>query len=199
MNNIEKITERILADAQAQADELLAQAKQEAAQIKARCQAQAQAEYDRILSQGEIDAATQLQRLDSADEAQGRRAILTEKQEQLELTFQAALERLCRMDDAERASFLAQLAANNCTTGTEEVILSTADRESIGQGVVEAANLLLDSMGRKGGLTLSDTTRSTLGGLYLRSGSIETNCTFESLLRQARETESSQVAALLFS
>ena len=87
MNNIEKITERILADAQAQADELLAQAKQEAAQIEARCQAQAQAEYDRILRQGETDAAAQLQRLDSADEAQGRRAILTEKQDQLEQTF----------------------------------------------------------------------------------------------------------------
>ena len=60
--------------------------------------------------------------------------------------------------------------------------------------MVDAANALLG----KGKLTLSDKTGSFAGGLILRRGSIEANCTAELLVELCRSEMSAQIAELLF-
>ena len=73
-------------------------------------------------------------------------------------------------------------------------LLSAADRQAVGQAVVDAANA------RKAGAAfrLSDETRETGGGLVLRRGKVELNCGFTEKLRRLRQEESSAVAKLLF-
>ena len=88
---------------------------------------------------------------------------------------------------------MAALAADN-GVGDEEILLSAADRQAVGQAVVDAANT------RKPGAAfrLSDETRETGGGLVLRRGKVELNCGFTEKLRRLRQEESSAVAKLLF-
>ena len=74
------------------------------------------------------------------------------------------------------------------------MLLSKADRDAVGAAVVEAANA------KKPGAAfrLSEETRDTGGGLVLRRGRVELNCSFTEKLRQLRQEESSAVAQLLF-
>ena len=76
----------------------------------------------------------------------------------------------------------------------EDLLLSAKDREAVGPAVVKAANA------RKAGAAfrLSEETRETGGGLVLRRGRVELNCSFTEKLRQLRQEESSAVARLLF-
>lgn len=49
-----------------------------------------------------------------------------------------------------------------------------------------------------GMLTLSEETRPMAGGLILRDGRVETNCSFEVLIRLQRGALSAEVAQVLF-
>ena len=88
---------------------------------------------------------------------------------------------------------LASLAAEN-GQGGEALVFSAADRDTVGQAVVDAAN------GKKpgAGFTLAADTRETGGGVVLQRGRMEINCGFAELLRRARQEDSSAVAAVLF-
>ena len=102
-------------------------------------------------------------------------------------------QRLSSLPQAEYIDLLAALAAEN-GSGDEELLLSAKDREAVGPAVVKAANA------RKAGAAfrLSEETRETGGGLVLRRGRVELNCSFTEKLRQLRQEESSAVARLLF-
>ena len=69
-------------------------------------------------------------------------------------------------------------------TGTEEVIFSPKDRETVGKAAVEQAN---KAGGKK--LKLSGETRAIQGGFILRAENVEVNCAFDTLVRlQKAET-----------
>ena len=61
--------------------------------------------------------------------------------------------------------------------------------------VVTGASALLQGTAM---LTLSGETREMAGGLILRDGQVEVNCTFETQLRVLREEMTAEVAAILF-
>ena len=199
MNNIETITDRILSDARAEAAQILGAAQERADQIHREGQRRAEAEYDGLLASGRSEAAALLKRRVGADAMVGRSELLARKQALIAQVFDRAREELLGYDEARRVSLLAQLAVNGTRTGTEEIILSSVDRSTIGEGVVRAANLLLAGMDRKAELTLSDLSRPMEGGLYLKDGRVETNCSYDAILRRLRQTISAEVAELLFS
>ena len=120
-------------------------------------------------------------------------AVLAAKQQLIDEAFAGAAQRLSSLPQAEYIDLLAALAAEN-GSGDEELLLSAKDREAVGPAVVKAANA------RKAGAAfrLSEETRETGGGLVLRRGRVELNCSFTEKLRQLRQEESSAVARLLF-
>ena len=89
-------------------------------------------------------------------------------------------------------------ACGAALSGDEEVILSAADRGRIGQKLVAAANAALKERGLPGELKLSDETKPVSGGLLLRRGSIEVNCTLDTLLEMSRGSLDAEVASILF-
>ena len=76
--------------------------------------------------------------------------------------------------------------------GDEEIILNAADRARIGEALVKAVN----AGGAK--MKLSKETRDLIGGLILRRGSIETNCSVELLVELCRGELSAKLADVLF-
>ena len=227
MNGIEKITQRMEDDAQREINEVLTTARTQADEITRRCREQADKESAAIVARGESAAAEREKRLESMAEMESRKLVLAAKQEVLDEAFTMALEKLCTLPDEEYIELLAALAVKAARTGREKVIFSQKDRNRVGKAVVTMANdalarkvaprlpndltdtkagAILDKvvtgasaiLAGTGMLTLAEETRPIKGGIILSDGDVETNCTFETLVRLQRENISGEVAKVLF-
>lgn len=193
MNGLEKIVARMEADTQAACDALAASAAENAAAILRDCQAQADAAAQNSAQRAAAQAAAHLEHLNGSSQLACRQRVLAAKQQLIDEAFARTAQALTALPQVEYVDLLASLAAEN-GSGDEELLLSKTDRDAVGTAVVEAANA------KKPGAAfhLSEETRDTGGGLVLRRGRVELNCSFTEKLRQLRQEESSAVAQLLF-
>ena len=194
MNGIERITQRISADAQAGIDQALGEARAEAEKILAKYRAQADAEAADLDARNQKAAAEREERLAGTAQMEARKAALAAKQEMVEKAYELALKKLCSLPEEKYAAVLAELLIQASSTGKEEVIFSDKDRRKVGKAAVEQAN---KAGGKK--LTLSGETRSIPGGFILRSGSVEVNCAFDTLVRLQKAETAGDVVKELFS
>ena len=192
MKGTEKIIAHIDAETQARVDSILAEAEAKCADIKAKYEEEASRLYsDRIRDgvracQDQEDGALRISRMEA------RKSVLAVKQEMVEKSFDLALDKIIALPEDRYVAFLAGLAKNAAGTGEEEVILNARDRAAIGEKLIQAINL--------GGahMTLSDETRDIAGGLILRRGSIEANCSAELLVELCKGEMASKLADILF-
>ena len=99
-----------------------------------------------------------VQRMGRLAEMEARKSILALKQEMVDAAFAAALERICTMPQADYVAYLAKLAAQAATTGTEALVFNAKDQAACGQAVADAANALLAQQGKQARLTVSSAT-----------------------------------------
>ena len=198
MNGIDKITARIEADAAAEAAAAAQEAASQCAQIRAEAEKQAQERYWARMKQGVKAVEDRSARLASTADMEARKNILAFKQETVASVFDAARRELLSMPKADYIRFLTDKAAAAAVTGREQLVFNAADKKSTAEKVLAAANKALEKAGRTAELTIADDTGAFAGGLIVRQGSIETNCTVEALVEQAREDMAAEVAALLF-
>ena len=88
-------------------------------------------------------------------------------------------------------------AGHAAVTGHERIVINSQDR-SMGEAIVRGANAILTERGLPAGLTLSDESGDFSGGLKLREGSVEVNCTVDTLLALSRNSLDAEIAAILF-
>ena len=225
MNGIEKITGRIAADAQAEAERVLNTAREEAAKISAKYRAQADAESADLAAKNAKAAAEREERLVSMAQMEARKVQLAAKQEMVEKTYALALEKLCAMPEEQYVQVLADLLVQASSTGREEAIFSPADRDRVGKAAVAKANEILAKQAAPGVpqgdsavtsllskvatnvtamakgtamLTLSKETRPLKGGFILKDENVEVNCAFDTLVRLQRAETAGMVAKKLF-
>ena len=204
MNGIEKITGQIDADVQKEIGAALDQARAQAKEIEARYESQAQTQGEALRRKGEQDAALRRERLVDVARLEARKTLLAAKQALVGQAFDLALKKLLELPDQEYIALLAKLAVAASRTGREQVILSQKDRSRYGKQAVTMAN---DMLAKKAGpraaesagmLTLAGESRPMAGGLILRDGRVETNCSFEVLIHLQRDALSAEVARVLF-
>jgi V/A-type H+-transporting ATPase subunit E len=194
MKGTEKIIAHIQADADAQAAEILARADARCAEIRETYEQKAKEAYAERIRAGVKSNQDRLDSMDRLTKMEGRKAILALKQEMVSESFDLAADKLVSLPEAQYVAFLAKLAAKASVTGDEEIVLNARDRKAVGEKVVEAANKAL-----KGGrLTLSEKTGDFKGGLILRRGNIEANCTAEPLVDLCRDEMAAELAGVLF-
>ena len=191
MEGIEKITARIIADAEREIAEIQRENEEKIAALTAEAQSAAEQESLELLSRGRRAAEERRERLSSSA------AVECRKLELLEETFAAAVEQLCRLPREEYLALIASLAAE-AAEGGEEMILSPRDAKEFGAEAVLLSNTALRAAGKRGGLTLSAERRPITGGFILSHGDVELNCTFETLVRLQREKLEKEVADILF-
>ncbi|QOX64023.1 hypothetical protein FRZ06_12105 [Anoxybacterium hadale] len=195
MNGIEKITERIIQNAEQELAEITREAREKAEEIAARYADAARKESREILSRGQGAATERIERLEGVAMLDTRKLELSVKQELLERAFDTALDRIKGLPEKDYVLLLARLAAKASRSGYEEVLLSNEDRLKVGETVVREANGLIPGGGH---LTLAEDFRAIKGGLLLRDEDIEINCTLESLIRQLRSEMAGELAGILF-
>ena len=198
MKGIDKITSRILADAEAECAAVRSESDERCAAIKADAEKKAQEEYWRLVREGVKDTEQRVQRMDRTARLEAKKSVLNMKQEVVSKAFELAKQKIAELPERDYVGFLAREASAAAITGQEEVIFCERDRRSVGSKAVRAANDMLAARGLPGMLTLSDSTREMAGGLVLRQGDIEVNCTVDTLLELSRGELAAGVAEVLF-
>lgn len=198
MDGISRITKRIESDTDAQVQEILNDAKQRAEQEKEIFVKETEQKCAQMKAKGEKDAIERISRLKSVAELESRQMMLGAKQDMLSEAFEEALKALCALPEEQYIDLLARLAADSASDGEGEVLLSASDRARFGKKVVTRANERLKAQGISDRLKLAEETRDIKGGLYVRNGNVEANCSFETIIRMKRETLALPVAKILF-
>ena len=194
MKGTEKIIAHIKGDAQAQVDAILAQAEQQCAAIREDYEVKAKDAYGEKIRKGVKECQDKLDSVDRIGQMETRKAVLALKQEMVSKSFDMACDMIVNLPAEQYVELLAKLAAKAAVTGDEEIVLNAKDKAAVGEAVVKAANEKLSG----GKLTLSDKTGSFKGGLILRRGAIEANCTIELLVELCRGEMSAELAGVLF-
>ena len=219
MKGLDKITERILADAKERARVILEEAQSDcrtaAAEYAARADAIAKEIADRAMQEGE----QLISRARSTAAMTRRNILLAAKSEMIDETFEAAKKQICDTDYGKYRELLVALlscalmeqASDERKTlafgdevtefDTFEVLFNENDRARFGESVIEGARRVTErriGAERAAKLRLSAECADIDGGLILRYGDVETNCSLAVLLREMRRDLEGKISAILF-
>ena len=195
MKGTEKIIAHIRSDAEAECGKILAAAQEQCDAIREDFAKQAAEAYAERIRAGVKSCADDGESAARLGRMEAKKTLLALKQEMISKSFDAAEKKLVSLPEEQYVALLAKLAAAASVTGEEEIVLNAADRARVGEAVVKAAN---EKLGEKGKLTLSDATGEFDGGLILRRGNIEVNCTTALLVELCRGDMSAAIAGVLF-
>ena len=195
MKGTEKIIAHIRSDAEAKCGEILAAAQEQCDAIARDYAAQAAEAYAERIRAGVKSCADEGDSVARLARMEAKKELLALKQGMISRSFDEAAKKLVSLPEEQYVALLAKLAANAAVTGEEEIVLNAADRARVGEAVVKAAN---EKLGEKGSLTLSASTGDFDGGLILRRGNIEVNCTSSLLVELCRGEMSAAIADVLF-
>lgn len=198
MKGTEKIIAHIRADGDAEAKKILDAAAKQAEEKRAESFKAALSEYEKLMQAGNAECEDILSGSRRIAEMEAKKSVLSVKQEMISAAFDAAREEIVNMPRDKYTQFLARMAAEAAASGMEEIVLNARDKAEIGKSVCKAANELLSAKGTPGKLTVSEDTADISGGVIVRFGGIETNCSIDALIRQRRSGLSTEVAAAMF-
>lgn len=198
MKGTEKIIAHIRADGDAEAKKIIDAASKQAEEKRAESFKAALSEYEKLMQAGNAECEDILSGSRRIAEMEAKKSVLSVKQEMISAAFDAAREEIVNMPRDKYTQFLACMAAEAAASGMEEIVLNARDKAEVGKSVCKAANELLSAKGTPGKLTVSEDTADISGGVIVRFGGIETNCSIDALIRQRRSGLSTEVAAALF-
>ena len=181
----EQVTEKILADAGAEAEKIANEAKEketaEQAGLKTLAKKAGEDKQAHILAAARMDIAKEY---------------LAQKRKILDEAFDQAQQQLKNLSDDDYKTLCSKLILKAVETGDEEVIVDKNETR-IDQNFIKQINRKLGP-GFKGNLRLASEKQSLGGGFILRRGRIKNNVSLEVLLAQARKELEIELAKELF-
>ena len=219
MTGIEKLIDKILADAKADADAVLERAEESCRAIKETHAARVAAEEARLRENATKECVALITRAKSSaamakrnELLEARAAVVREayaaaEKEIRNLTSEAYLDLLVtmlkgtlkRQLKSEQESM--ELYGEDTTPDVYEVQLNRRDREQFGQALLDTikrTQVGKISMNALDKLTLSPRDARIDGGLVLKCGDVEANCSLSMLLAEVRRNTEVRVSAILF-
>lgn len=191
LNDLSTLTSRILADANEHASAVIKSAEADAAQVMDAAGKDADKAAQGILAAAQHQCEAIAERAESQSGIEQRNMQLSARRSAIDAAFSLAMEKLQSYPQDKMTAFLSSIAEKQMSDNAE-LIFNAKDRE-LGQKVCENLNAL----GKKA--VLSDTQGNFAGGFIIKEGSIETNCTFEVLIKGVAEEVETEVASILFS
>ena len=219
MHNLDKILEKILSQAQMDADRILESARQECDAIQRESEAREQSILEAARARAEREKEVAAQRAASTADMKQREILLAAKVGMLSRAFVEAENYLYALSKEDYCVFLAHLLADAAAKQVQtaqrlgemygekeaadtdfQLLLNEKDQE-LGPLIIKAAKTFLRRMSpqlEKTKITLAQETVSIRGGLILRYGDIESNCSVETVVRGMRECMEETVINILF-
>lgn len=220
MNNLDKITDRINEEARSEADSIIAAAVSRAAQITEDGEHRINDAAKMAQKTAEKETLATIERAYSAADMKKREILLGTKVGLISKAYRLAEEKILALDDTEYCIFAGHLlcdaVADRIATveklrdeyGDEEeysldfeAVFNEKDKELRAPVIVKTAKMFLKKISAELGkteITVSDDSAPISGGLILRYGDIETNCSVEAVLADIKEETEADVARILF-
>lgn len=173
---------KILEKARSQVAAISSEADGEIRNIEGNYEDRFQKEQPEILRRREIVAGLDVKKIE-----------LGVKQDSISAAFQGALAELQSLPEGRYLLFVEMLLNEAVETGKETIIVSASEKY-ITSGWIAEYNKKNDKS-----ISLSDEKRSIAGGFILQQGDIETNCSWDMLVRWIRDDIEADVAKRLFS
>ena len=184
---LSNIVDRISAQAEDEARDIVAQAERKAEQVRADAREKAGALSKEARARALAGAETHRKRLITLASLDLRKQVGDVRQEAVEAAFQQAIEKIQGMSDQDYLPLIKALIVGAAESGEEQIVLSPVDRARVDDPFLASVNQDVAETGRKGRLRFAATTRPVLGGAILIGESVELNCTFDSTLKLIRD------------
>lgn len=190
--SIEKITSKILGDAEAERDIVLAEARSQSDAVLAEAEAHAAMLLADAERRGEIEKEKIITRRRSVADIDCRKVFLAKKQEILEACFTRAVAEITVMPENDYITLLVELGK---ASGAKEGLLTFNEKEQrIAQQVCRALNETVEY----GNFAVSEKRGSMQGGYLLTTGLTTVNNTIEALVAEAKTELTAEAAKMLF-
>jgi len=219
MTGLEKVIGKIIADAEADARVILDKAQAECEAVKAKYAAETEAEIEKLTDECDRECQALIIRARSSAAMAKRNAVLEARAKLIDDAYAAAEKQIRSMSGEQYLDLLQKMlrsALKSQLEGEEEsmrlygedispavyeVVLNSRDRETYGENLLEAyragygARLSPVVLQR---LRLAPDTAPIDGGLVLRCGPVETNCSLSMLMAANRRETEARVSRILF-
>jgi len=181
----QQVIEKILAEANAEAEKIKEQAQEKEAVEQAKLDEQLSQFNEQTETLAKKAAADEKSHVLAAARMDIAKQLLAEKGKILDDVFKQSRQQLQQLPDDQYQQLITKLMLQAVETGDEQVILDKNEAR-IDQQLIDQVNQELSANG-KGDLKLSDQRRNLGGGFILSRGKIKTNVSFEVILDQARK------------
>jgi len=199
MNGIETITVRIIDEAKAYREAALKEGRADAEKLKKSYEAKAEQIKAKYAADAKKECDAVLQRARSSAELIKRNMLLDTKSRMIDTAFETAKKEILEMPEKEYAAFILKLLADAAEAlpvkGEAELVMNSRDRERYGEMIRRGFSELVDN---KRTVTLSKETADIDGGVIVKCGDIEINCSLSLLVDQIRGELESKVLSVLF-
>ena len=219
MTGIEKVTGKIIADAKADAEAILDKAEETCAAVRAEYEARTKTEQDKLEDHANRECEALITRAKSSAAMAKRNVVLESRaalmaeayataekeikglptEEYVDLLVKMLKGALLRQLESERESM--ELYGEDIKPEKYEVLLNRNDREMFGERLMETIKRT-----QVGKISMSVLDRVVLaprdaridGGLVLRCGDVEANCSIGMMMTQVRRATEAKVSQTLF-
>ena len=219
MTGLEKVTGKIIADAEADARVILDRAEAECAAVKEKYAAATEAELEKLREENDRECQSLIIRARSSAAMAKRNALLEARAALLDEAYALAERQIKNLNPEQYLDLLQKMlrsALKNQLAGEEEsmrlygedispavyeVILNSRDRDTYGETLLPAFRT---GYGAKlpeiahAKLRMAAETAPIDGGLVLRCGPVETNCSLAMLMAENRRETEAKVSRILF-
>ena len=186
MNNEQKITDAIMAEAKQDAVNITLRAKEDAEQAIAAARQNVSEQNTPVIARAKAAADELAGKSISSAKMEAGKKVLAVKQQILESAVAAAKAKLTNLSGKEYESILMTMADSVGNPAGCEVILSQDDKANY------------SSLFTQKGFSVSEETRRTAGGFIVRKDAVEYNFTFESIFTASKDSIDEIAAAILF-
>ena len=215
MNNLHLIMDKIASDAESEAAKIVADAENAAGRIRRETMEEAEAILSRSLSEIEKEREDEMNRARGRAVMKKREVLLKTKVSLINGAYEQAKARILNMDGEGYCSFLSHLLADavlerltqvsylKSEYGNDEetdqscdftVIFNENDKARYGAQVVKNAKAI---MHKRPTIAVADECADICGGLILRYGDTQTNCSVDAIIAHARRKTEAEVTRIL--
>jgi V/A-type H+-transporting ATPase subunit E len=196
MAGAEKLINKIIGDAQAEAEKLW----QDAEDKRKAMRGELNSELEKQASQMESDAAAasleKKRRLSAVYDLEYRKQLLAAKQEMMGKARALALQKLQALGDADYTALMKKRLLACAVSGEGSIVVSKSEKRLNNAFLADVNGELKKTAGAA--VTFAAEKRNMSGGFIYISGGMEINVSLEALLAEAWEDSETEVAAILF-
>jgi len=195
MPGIDRIYDKIINDAQQQADSKLYEAALKVDLMRGIIDEKIHDYQHSKYSESENEAKSIISRAEANRNLEGKKQLLKVKQDMISEVFDKAHKALMELEDTKKLSLYAKLINSCLQKGQNEIILNGKDKAGFGSQLIKNIQKDLTS---DISVFLSDQDIKDDFGVIVKNGNIYSNSTFASLLKYMKQDLESDVMKILF-